>query len=59
MTREPEKKPFVYRPSVEALRAFRNTTPEERLAWLEDANRFVAEFVPPAKLERWKKLSRP
>ena len=56
--REQAKKPFVYRPSPEALRAFRNTTAEERLTWLEEANRFVAEFVPQRKREQWKKLIR-
>ena len=58
MNREPQKKPFVFRPSDEALKAFRNTTAEERLTWLEEASRFVADFVPPQKLERWNKLTR-
>jgi hypothetical protein len=58
MSSERGKKPFVYRPSVEALRAFRNTTAEQRLAWLEEARRFVADFVPSKKLEQWKKLTR-
>ncbi len=58
MSRESGKEPFVFRPSTEALRALRNTTAEERLAWLEEARRFVADFVPPKKLEKWNKLTR-
>ena len=58
MKREQEKKPFVYRPSPEALRAFRNTTAEERLTWLEEASKFVADFVPRKKREQWYKLTR-
>ena len=57
MSREPEKKPFAFRPSMDALRQFRNATPEAKLNWLEEANRFVNDFVSPSKLERWKKIA--
>jgi hypothetical protein len=56
MNREQRKKPFVFRPSPEALKQFKDATPEAKLDWLEEANRFVNEFVPPQKLETWKKL---
>ena len=46
--------PFVFRPSPETLRQFRDVSPEAKLNWLEEANRFVNEFVPQDKLERWK-----
>lgn len=52
-----DKKPFVFRPSREALEHFRNATAEEKLNWLEEARRFVVDFVAPEKLEKWKKLS--
>ncbi|MDH4164520.1 MAG: hypothetical protein OEW15_17800 [Nitrospirota bacterium] len=52
-----QKKAFAFRPSVEALKQFRNASAEEKLNWLEAANRFVQEFVPADKLERWKKIS--
>ena len=55
--REPQKKPFVFRPSPETIKQFKDATPEAKLNWLEEANRFVNEFVSPQKLERWKKIS--
>jgi hypothetical protein len=58
MKRERPKKPFAFRPSPEALREFKNVSAEARLNWLEEANRFVHDFVPPQKLEKWKKISR-
>jgi len=54
---EQEKRPFVFRPSQEALRQFKDASPEAKLNWLEEANRFVNDFVSPEKLERWKKIS--
>ena len=57
MKQEPKKKPFAFRPSREALRQFKDVSSEEKLNWLEEANRFVNDFVPPQKLERWKKIS--
>jgi len=55
--REPKKKPFAFRPSQEALKQFKDASPEAKLNWLEEANRFVNDFVSPEKLERWKKIS--
>ncbi len=57
MKQEAEKKPFAFRPSREALRQFKDVSSEEKLNWLEEANRFVNDFVPLQKLERWKKIS--
>lgn len=57
MKSEPKKGPFAFRPSPEALRHFRNATPEAKLNWLEEANRFVNDFVSPEKQERWKKIA--
>jgi len=57
INQEPRKKPFVFRPSTETLKQFKDATPEAKLNWLEEANRFVNEFVPPQKLERWRKIS--
>jgi hypothetical protein len=54
---EPKKTPFVFRPSQEALRHFKDAPPEAKLDWLEEANRFVNDFVAPSKLERWKKIA--
>jgi len=50
------KKPFVFRPSPETLKYFKDASAEAKLNWLEEANRFVNEFVPASKLERWKKI---
>lgn len=57
MDQEPKKKPFAFRPSQEALDQFKDASPEAKLNWLEEANRFVNDFVSPEKLERWKKIS--
>ncbi len=54
---QPQKKPFAFRPSLEALRQFKDASAEAKLNWLEEANRFVNEFVTPQKRERWKKIS--
>ncbi len=57
ISRDPRKKPFVFRPSPEALKHFQDASPEAKLNWLEEANQFVNDFVPSRKLERWKKIS--
>jgi hypothetical protein len=57
MKRERPKKPFAFRPSPEALKEVKNASAEAKLNWLEEANRFVHDFVSPQKLERWKKIS--
>ena len=49
MKQEPTKKPFAFRPSPDALRQFKDATPEAKLNWLEDASRFVNDFVSPEK----------
>ena len=52
-----KKKPFAFRISPEALKQFKDAPAEAKLDWLEEANRFVNDFVPPEKLERWKKIT--
>jgi hypothetical protein len=54
---EPKNKSFAFRPSQEALKQFKDASPEAKLNWLEEANQFVNDFVSPEKLERWKKIS--
>lgn len=56
-SQEQRKKPFVFHPSQETLKQFKDASPEAKLNWLEEANRFVNEFVSPQKLARWKKIS--
>ena len=34
----------------------KDLSPKEKLDWLEEANQFVAAFVPAEKLERWKRV---
>ena len=57
MKKERMKKPFAFHPSTETLKVFRSASAEAKLNWLEDANRFVRDFVPAKKLEKWKKIS--
>jgi len=47
---------FVFRLPQEKIRTFRGSSAEEKLDWLEEASKFVAEFVPEEKLRRWRKL---
>lgn len=49
------KQPFCFSPSPETLKLLQNTTAEERLQWLEEANQFVRDFVSPDKIERWQR----
>jgi hypothetical protein len=51
------RKPYSFKPSVEQLRELKDLSPKEKLDWLEEANQFVAAFVAPEKLERWRKIS--
>lgn len=44
---------YAFRPSQEALRAFKDLPPEVKLDWLEQAVRFVEAFVSPEKRARW------
>jgi hypothetical protein len=56
MNRKTDKS-FVFRPSLDSLKPFKNASAEAKLNWLEDAARFVRDFVPQEKLEKWKKIS--
>lgn len=47
---------FAFHLSKEKLMEFRKLSAKEKLDWLEEANKFVADFVPEAKLKRWKKF---
>jgi hypothetical protein len=48
---------YAYSPPIETLRHFKNTSAEDRLNWLEEARQFVIDFVPPEKLEKWRKIT--
>ena len=54
--REGAHKPFVHSLSKEKLAEFRGVSAEAKLQWLEDANRFVRQFVSARKQARWKRL---
>lgn len=57
MNDSPEKKKaFAFRLSKEKIREFRKLSAEEKLDWLEEANKFVADFVPEEKIRRWRKF---
>jgi hypothetical protein len=49
-------KGFAFRIPPERLREFRALSAEEKLDWLEEANRFVADFVSREKMERWRRF---
>jgi hypothetical protein len=40
----------------EKLEECREMSPEARLQWLEEANRFIHKFVSEAQLARWQKI---
>ena len=47
---------FAFRISPERLREFSALSAEEKLKWLEEANQFVAKFVPRENVARWRRL---
>jgi hypothetical protein len=51
-----KKGAFAFRLSAEKIKEFRGVSAEEKLDWLEEANKFVADFVPEEKRRRWKKF---
>lgn len=53
-----KKNAFAFRLSREKIEAFRGVSAEEKLDWLEEANRFVTDFVPEEKLRRWRRFHR-
>jgi len=57
MKPEPRENPFVFRPPPDTLKAFKDASDEDKLNWLEEANRFVNDFVSPEKLEKWNKIT--
>ena len=48
--------PYSFKPSLDLLREMKDLSPKEKLDWLEEANQFVAAFVPAENLERWKRV---
>ncbi len=56
MDRHLKNKPFSSHHSPETVKQFRDASAEDKLNWLEEANRFVNDFVPREKLERWRKI---
>ena len=57
MKDSPENKRAVsFYLSKETRKELRKFSAKEKLDWLEEANEFVADFVPEAKLKRWKKF---
>lgn len=51
------RKPYAFRPSIEQLRELKDLSPKEKLDWLEEANQFVAAFVPFEKIEQWREIT--
>jgi hypothetical protein len=59
MNETPKKKiPYSYRLSKEKLREFLGFSAEAKLEWLEEANRFINEFLPSEKRKRWEEFIR-
>jgi len=54
--REGARTPFVHSLSKEKLAEFRGVSAEAKLQWLEDANRFVRQFVSARKQARWRRF---
>jgi hypothetical protein len=51
MNETPRKKvQYSHRLSKEKLREFLDSSPEAKLEWLEEANRFINEFLPSEKV---------
>ena len=56
--RNPDKarKPFVFRLTKEKIEQCRGMSPEEKLRWLEESNRFIQKFVTADQRARWNKI---
>ncbi len=54
----PTPKGFAFRPDPDTLKACQGMSAEDKLRWLEEANQFVRQFVPPDRLERWERIRR-
>ena len=50
------RKPFVFMITKEKLEKCRGMSPEAKLQWLEEANRFIYKFVSKDQLARWEKI---
>ena len=53
-----KKVQYSYRLSKEKLREFLGSSAEAKLEWLEEANRFINEFLPSEKRKRWEEFIR-
>jgi hypothetical protein len=53
-----KKVQYSYRSSKEKLREFLGVSTEAKLEWLEEANRFINEFLPSEKRKRWEEFIR-
>jgi len=49
--------PYSFSPSLELLKEMRGLTAAEKLQRLEEANEFVAAFLTPQALDRWKRVA--
>jgi hypothetical protein len=57
MNETPKKKvQYSHRLSKEKLRECLGFSPEAKLEWLEEANRFINEFLPSEKRKRWEEF---
>jgi len=48
---------YSFTPSKEYIRETHDMSPEAKMQWLEEANRFVREVVPKKKIEKWRKIT--
>lgn len=56
MPEKEAKNSFAFRVSKEKIKEFAKFSAEEKLNWLQDANKFVAAAVPEEKLKKWEKF---
>lgn len=56
MDKKEKKRDYAFRISKESLIAFSKLSAEEKLNWLEEANKFIEDLVPEEKLMRWEKF---
>jgi len=47
---------YSHRLSKEKLREFLGFSAEAKLEWLEEANKFINEFLPSEKRKRWEEF---
>ncbi len=57
MKKGKNKLEYSFTPNKEYIRETCDMSPEAKMKWLEEANRFVRKVVSEKKMEKWRKIT--